>query len=643
MSTPACIQRRRWSVAALNSGTLALAFAVMLRLILIDGVTWSEYLIGLGFVLTLPYSVLGFWNAVIGIALRHMRPKTVRAMPGVAELTATDELPALTTCTALVMTLRNEDPAPVFERLERMRLSLAATGRITPFVFVILSDSDQPRVVAAEAQAFDRFSAGAKAGGTDPIYRRRLCNTGYKAGNISEFLDAGGSAFDYFIPLDADSLMSGEVIVRMVGTMQAHPEIGILQSLVVGMPSASGFTRLFQFGMRHAMRAVTTGAAWWTADCGSYWGHNAVIRVAPFHRYCRLPELSGSPPLGGAVLSHDQVEAAFMRRAGYEVRVVPLETDSYEINPPTLLDFIRRELRWCQGNMQYLRLWRTPGLRAVSRFQLIQAIGMYIAPAAWIGMILATCLGAATHNLSIGSPTLGLMLFLTVFLLAIAPKIIGVVDVMLSAREAARYGGAALFMASAVVELVASILIAPVVAFSITLFLIGLLCGRHITWGGQNRDRLDLAWRDAWLPLAPHMLAAVTMGVILWSMVGTHAAVWALPILAGPALAVPFTVWSSRRTLGARMQRRRLCLVPEEHVMPPVLAARAAGHHVQQTVKNHPRSRSLGRRAVEITTVTARRPALTTNGHSDQAALADIGSEHVVATYSHDDRGTPIL
>ena len=163
------------------------------------------------------------------------------------------------------------------------------------------------------------------------------------------------------LPLDADSLMAGEAVLRLVRIMQAHPRLGILQSLVVGAPAASAFARIFQFGMRHGMRAYTMGSAWWIGDCGPFWGHNAVVRIAPFREHCGLPILPGGPPLGGHVLSHDQVEAALMRRAGYEVRVLPEERGSWEENPPTIFEFSARDLRWCQGNMQYWRLLGTAG------------------------------------------------------------------------------------------------------------------------------------------------------------------------------------------------------------------------------------------------------------------------------------------
>ena len=169
-----------------------------------------------------------------------------------------------------------------------------------------------------------------------------------------------GDQFELMLPLDADSLMSGAEIVRLVRMMQAHPKIGILQSLVVGMPSASAFARIFQFGMRHGMRAYTMGQAWWVGDCGPFGAQCAGARAAVLCRVRPAP-LCSAPPLGGHVLSHDQVEATLMRRAGYEVRVLPEEVGSWEENPPTMLEFARRDVRWCQGNMQYLKLPRPAG------------------------------------------------------------------------------------------------------------------------------------------------------------------------------------------------------------------------------------------------------------------------------------------
>ena len=261
-----------------------------------------------------------------------------------------------------------------------------ATGEGGAFSYFVLSDTSDPAVGAAEEAAVEAWKAA------DPdreriLYRRRTDNTGYKAGNVRDFCARWGKDYTLMLPLDADSLMSGDQIVRLVRMMQAHPKIGILQSLVVGMPSASAFARIFQFGMRHGMRSYTMGQAWWVGDCGPFWGHNALVRIKPFHEQCDLPMLPGKPPLGGHVLSHDQVEATLMRRAGYEVRVLPVERGSWEENPPTMLEFARRDVRWCQGNMQYLKLLDLPGLYPMSRFQLVWAILMFIGIPAWTLMI----------------------------------------------------------------------------------------------------------------------------------------------------------------------------------------------------------------------------------------------------------------
>ena len=195
-------------------------------------------------------------------------------------------------------------------------------------------------------------------------YRRRPANTGFKAGNLREFAERTDGDYDHMIVLDADSLMSAAAMLRLVRVMQANPRLGILQTLVTGQPAESAFARIFQFGMRHSMRTHTIGIAWWQGPSGPYWGHNAIIRLQPFIAHCRLPVLPGRPPLGGPVLSHDQVEAALMRAAGYEVRVIADEFESWEENPPSLPDFIKRDLRWCQGNMQYLQPPRPAGAEA---------------------------------------------------------------------------------------------------------------------------------------------------------------------------------------------------------------------------------------------------------------------------------------
>ena len=380
------IRRRRIIVATLNIATYLLMMTLMAKVLGAGGWTLTDIIIFICFGIGLPWSVLGFWNALIGLWLLHGRQDGMDQVAPFARDGNTRE--PITVKTAILMTLRNEDPARAFARLRIVKQSVDATGQGAQFSYFILSDTNVEDVGAAEARMSAEWQASMSAeDAARIIYRRRTDNTGYKAGNVRDFCERWGHEFELMLPLDADSLMSGESIVRMTRMMQAYPKLGILQSLVVGMPSSSAFARIFQFGMRHGMRSYTMGSAWWIADCGPFWGHNAFVRIAPFRDECHLPILPGGPPLGGHVLSHDQVEATLMRRAGYEVRVLPEELGSWEENPPTILEFVRRDLRWCQGNMQYVKLLNIPGLLPMSRFQLVWAILMFIGVPAFTLMI----------------------------------------------------------------------------------------------------------------------------------------------------------------------------------------------------------------------------------------------------------------
>ena len=346
-------------------------------------------------------------------------------------------------------------------------------------------------------------------------YRRRAINSGFKAGNIRDFCDRWGADHEYAVTLDADSFIGAEAVLRLVRVMQANPTLGILQTLVIGLPSASAFARLFQFGMRLGMRSYTLGRAWWQGDCGPYWGHNAILRLAPFIAHCRLPQLPRRGPLGGPVLSHDQVEAVLMRRAGYEVRVLPVEGLSFEENPPTLLEFVRRDLRWCQGNMQYWRLLGLPGLKPVSRVQLAFAILMYLGSPAWMAMVALGAVAVALADRSVAPvagvrPAAGAPLFAIILVMIFAPKIASGLDVLMRRPARQSYGGAALFLLNMACETLFSFLLSPIMALTHTVFLFRLLVLRRSgAWNSQKRESHAVPWRLAWARLWPHTLAGL--------------------------------------------------------------------------------------------------------------------------------------
>lgn len=576
-TTPAGLQsarmlrRRRIIVALLNGGTFVGLGAVLASVLAAGGWTVVDMLMGVCFVLAAPWSILGFWNAMIGLWLLHGSRQGMAAAAPFAG--AAERMGPLAPRTAVLMTLRNEAPERAFRRLAIVKDSLDATGQGGAFSFFVLSDTDDAAVAAAEEAEFARWR-GASDAPHRLHYRRRTDNVGYKAGNVRDFCDGPGRDFELMLPLDADSLMDGPTIVRMVRIMAAFPRLGILQSLVVGLPSQSAFARLFQFGMRHGMRSYTMGSAWWAGDCGPFWGHNALVRIAPFRDHCHLPVLPGGPPLGGHIMSHDQVEAVLMRRAGFEVRVWPQECGSYEENPPTVLDFTRRDLRWCQGNLQYVRLLGMPGLKPMSRFQLVWAVSMFLGIPAWTAMFaLAALKPLERADLAGGYPaSAALFVYLAFLAMFLAPKLAGYCDVALTPGGLARYGGPGRFAAGAAAELTFSFLLGAATTLRTTLFMIGLPFGRSVTWNGQSRDARALSWRTAVAGLWPQTL----FGTAVIAALAWHAPValaWGAPLLAGFPLAVPLAVLSADPAVGAWFVRHGLCALPEETVTPPEVAA----------------------------------------------------------------------
>ena len=566
----AVVARRRLVMATLVLGTLAALTAGLSVLLGHGGWSVLDGVLLVTFLLSTPWTVIGFWNAVIGFAILHgTRDPMAVVAPFLSRAHPDDPITARV---ALALCIRNEDPDAVFARLSVMREALDATPWGERFVVVVLSDSSKPEIIAAEEAAASRLSAGSRHAGS-VRYRRRTDNAGFKAGNIREFVDRAGDEFEFMITLDADSLMSADAMLELVRVMQATPRLGILQSLVVGRPAESGFARIFQFGMRHGMRSYTTGSAWWHADCGPYWGHNAAIRMDAFREHCRLPALPGRPPLGGPVLSHDQIEAAMMRRAGYEVRVLAREGGSFEENPPALPDFLKRDLRWCQGNMQYFKLIGMPGLKPVSRLQVLLAILMYFGAAGWVVFIAASALKVFEAPASEPFPAaFGVFFFFVIFTMSLMPKLAGVADILVRASERRRYGGGTRLVAGALIEVIASTLMAPAVALADTIFMIGLLFGRRVGWEGQKRDGYRLTWAHAVRGLWPQVVFGAAVGVLLAVMM-PGVLPWASPMLAGLIGAPVFAVATAAPGFGRWLATRGLCAIPEEFIPDATLVA----------------------------------------------------------------------
>jgi membrane glycosyltransferase len=524
------------------------------------------------FALTLPWLVIGLCNATIGLLVMRFSHNPVAAIFPAAAGVRDDE--PVTARTAILVCIRNEAPDRVIRNLAPLLSGLGEAGLAGRFHAFILSDTEDEALAAAEDRAFRAFAAHGQ-GRVGITYRRRDANDGFKAGNIREFCRRWGGDYDFALTLDADSFMSAGAVLRLVRIMQASPGLGILQSLVIGLPSTSAFARLFQFGMRLGMRSYTIGSAWWQADCGPYWGHNALLRLEPFIAHCDLPDLPNGP-LGGPILSHDQIEAVLMRRAGYEVRVLPLEDQSWEENPATVLEFLRRDLRWCQGNMQYWHLLGLPGLKPISRYQLVFAILMFLGSPAWIGLLVlgTLAIAAASAPAEMIRPDAGRVLFWLVLVMLLSPKLATFLDVLTRAKERHAFGGLRRLLASMAAETVFSLMLAPIMWLGHTIFMARLPFTRTVGWSAQVRDDHAVPVRLACRALWPHT-------VVGWGAIGllaaTHPAAvpYALVLAGGLALSIPLAVITALPAVGTALARGGIGRLPEETATPVALRSLA--------------------------------------------------------------------
>jgi len=481
--------------------------------------------------------------------------------------------------TALVLCIRSEDTSAVLARQRRLLGDLAARGLAGRFALAVLSDTQDPAHAANEERAIEAFRATLPEG-FRLLYRRRDFNDGFKAGNVMEFVRNRADGFEAMIVLDADSVMTAECVLRLVRLLQANPRVALIQTLIVARPAVSPFPRLFQFGMRHGMRTYAAGIAWWQGPDGPYWGHNAIIRINAFRDHAVLPTL----PSGARILSHDQVEAALLRGAGWEVRLDPLEQGSYEENPPTLPDFLARDLRWMAGNLQYVALLRLPLFHFMGRLQLLLAILLFLfAPVvcAIAALALVNAHDAAPEGAV--SAAHGVAATASFAVLFFAPKLLGALEVALRPAGLRAWGGGARFALSVVVEFVFYLVLLPVSATNQTAAMAGLAFGRRIGWAPQSRLDRAVPLADAMRALWWHTLIGTGL-LVGFAAASTSALLWALPFVAGAVCAIPFSFATADPRLGRLLVRRGICAVPEEFdsASPfPPLAQRQSGQAVR--------------------------------------------------------------
>ncbi len=570
-SSETSIFGRRLLFAALVLLTIAGLLALAAKALSAGGLGAVDVLLLVLFGCTLPWSVIGFWNATIGFLVMRFAADPIAVVNPAARGVRGDE--PITASTAITIFVRNEPPERVVRNLDAMMVEIEAAGVGNRFHLYVLSDTSLRDVAAQEEKHFSSLEQKWR-GRIAVTYRRRTENTAFKAGNFWDFCQRWGDRHEFAVTLDTDSFMTAAAILRMVRIMQNEQRLGILQGLVVGLPSTSAFARVFQFGMRLGMRSWTIGSAWWQGDCGPYWGHNAAIRIAQFKAHCHIPKLPDGGVLGGYVLSHDQIEAALMRRAGYDVRVLPEEDLGWEENPPTLIEYLRRDQRWTQGTLQYGHFLFLPGMRLVSRFQLAFAMLMFLGSPAWIGMLVVGTLAVAFAPTPADfiDPAIGSWLMVIILVMWFAPKIATVLDVLTRSELRQAFGGTLRFLTSVVSETIFFILLSPIMWFSHTLFLAGLPFGKTVGWIGQVRDDHTVPWSAAWRQFWPHTLLGAGC-VALLAFTHPGAIPYALLIAGGPLLAVPLAVVTAVPWLGMTLARIGLGRLPEETAPPVALAA----------------------------------------------------------------------
>ncbi|MBS0428566.1 MAG: glucans biosynthesis glucosyltransferase MdoH [Proteobacteria bacterium] len=479
--------------------------------------------------------------------------------------------------TAIIMPICNEDVATVFAGLRATCESVANTGHAQQFDVFVLSDSYNPDIAKAERAAWEELRAALAEHPNQPqvevYYRLRTRRTHRKAGNVADFCRRWGKDYRYMVVLDADSVMSGDCLTSMVKLMEANPSAGIIQTATQAIGHVTLHARAQQFASRVTGRLFTLGMQFWQLGESHYWGHNAIIRVEPFMKHCALAPIKGTGGMSGGIMSHDFVEAALMRRAGYHVWLVSDLVGSYEQQPPDLLAELTRDRRWCQGNLQNARLMAEPGIAPVHRAMFVTGTMAYVSAPLWLAFLtLGTALwltgsSLVEHWMVMPMELAGLWLW-TLCLLFL-PRILGLTAVLMRGEQK-QYGGVASLLKSAVLESAMAIVQAPVRMLAHSLFVVVALTGIKLEWKSPPREAAAVPWREAAARLLPMSGIVAALGVAV-ALIDASALVWLMPVALPLLLAIPMAVVTSQIALGTSMREANFLLIPEESRSPAVL------------------------------------------------------------------------
>jgi membrane glycosyltransferase len=523
---------------------------------------------------------LGFVQACAGFILLWFRRDPARILSLLEQPPAPVELPV----TAVVLPIFNEDVSRVYEGLRVIYRSVEKTGHLSRFDFFILSDSNDPNKWIEEETAWTELCKQVRGFGRI-FYRKRKIALNRKSGNISDFCRRWGRKYRYMVILDADSVITGDCLVKLAQLMELNPQAGIIQAAPVQALSESLFGRFMQFAGTLYGPVFQAGLNFWQADEGNYWGHNAIIRVAPFIEHCALPDLPASKIPRAKFMSHDYVEAALMSRAGYEVWLAYGLGGSYEGGPPTLIDMAKRDRRWCRGNFQHRWLVLSPNFFPVNRLHLLLGVMSYLSSPLWLlfmlfgtaQFIIASRFSVRNFDydvglssfLDIGGNRLAITLFACALFMLFLPKLLSLLLILRDRRLARTFGGRLRATVSVFLEHFFSILTAPVLMLFHSRFVLGVFAGQDVPWTTQRRGGDDgIDWNEA---IAAH--SGQTLVGVMWSMLAWWISPaffwWMSPVFAGLIGSIPLSVLYSRISAGSALRRAGIFSTPQE-IEPPV-------------------------------------------------------------------------
>jgi membrane glycosyltransferase len=562
----------RWLLGLMPAVGLTLGAGALLVLGLMDGgLTLLEGAWAALFGFLFGFAAIGLCTAIYGFAAGHGRRVEARGLTREQNAEAREPAAEPLPRSVLLMPVYHESAEDVFAALLAMRESLEKTPGGECFEIFVLSDSRDAEKAAEEERAFRRVAADVTS--NIPVYyRRRARNERQKAGNLAEFFERWGHRYTYAVVLDADSLMRGETLVEMVRRIHASPRVALLQAPLELHRGSTLFARAQQLTASVSGPLFTRGLAVWAGGQANYYGHNAVLRVQAFLDCCALPELRGEPPLGGHILSHDFVEAALLCRAGWEVRIAHDLSGSWEELPPTLTAYVARDRRWCQGNLQHVRVALSEGLRPMSRLHMACGVASYVSSPLWLAFVGLGIWLAQSSRRAIVSPALAGALTLLTAGVLLGPRLLGAVSTWREHERRLAHGGTARLIASVLFETLLSGLLAPLMALHHTRIVASILSGRAVRWGAQKRR----AGGELMSALRAELTTTLCgVGLAGWLLSSAPHLLWYLAPLWLPwTLAIPLSLAASSERAGKLAARFGLLAVPSE-ISPDELAERA--------------------------------------------------------------------